>query len=515
MMTRPYLHSYLFALFPILFLYSKNVGETRLSELLWPLAVILAVVVLVASLLSLIVQNREKVYLAITVFLILFFSYGQLLAVFAGTDLSMGEGSLLSNKVLLPLWLALSTVVIFLIARTRRSLLRLTTFFNAVALVLVVTQLVVGCYAYTTRQTVTVRETGNSEIVTAAEDLPDIYYIVLDGYGRHDVLREMYEYDNSNFLNSLRSKGFFVVDSSLSNYCATDQSLTATLNLDYLHNLGSFDPNSSDRMPLAELFADNAVCRFLKARGYGIGVFTTGLYLTRLSEADLYFTSGLTLSEFQNSVINMTPVAYLLRFVKSQYDMHRDRIHYVIDKLPQTHELRSPKFVLAHIMAPHPPFVFGPLGQARDRDRAFTFGDGSHYYEQGGNREEYIAGYAGQAAYLSAQVEQLVEEMLRASRKPPIIIIQGDHGPGSGLNWQNAGKTNLQERFSNLNALYLPGCDYSRLSRSMTPVNSFRVILNRYFGTVFEMLPNHNYFTARTRPYLFIEVTDYLALARP
>ncbi|MDH4156678.1 MAG: LTA synthase family protein, partial [candidate division Zixibacteria bacterium] len=362
-----------------------------------------------------------------------------------------------------------------------------------------------------TRQTVTLRDTGNSEAVTTTENLPDIYYIVLDGYGGHDVLRDMYRYDNSNFLSSLTRKGFFVVDSSFSNYCATDQSLTATLNLDYLHNLGRFDPNSSDRMSLAELFADNTVCRFLKARGYSIGAFTTGLYLTRLSEADLYFTSGLTLSEFQNSIINMTPVAYLLRFVKSQYDIHRDRIRYVLDKLPQIHELRSPKFVLAHIMAPHPPFVFGPLGQARDRDRPFTFGDGSHYYEQGGSPEEYIAGYAGQAAYLSAQVEKLVEELLRTSRTPPVIIVQGDHGPGSGLDWQNAGKTNLFERFSNLSALYLPGCDYSRLSRSMTPVNSFRIIFNRYFGTSFELLPNHNYFTARTRPYLFIEVTDYLA----
>ncbi len=39
--------------------------------------------------------------------------------------------------------------------------------------------------------------------------LTDIYFIVLDGYGRSDVLKEFYEYDNSDFLRGLKEKGFY------------------------------------------------------------------------------------------------------------------------------------------------------------------------------------------------------------------------------------------------------------------------------------------------------------------
>jgi hypothetical protein len=38
---------------------------------------------------------------------------------------------------------------------------------------------------------------------------PDIYYIILDGYGRSDVLKNEYGYDNSDFLNA--SEGFGIL----------------------------------------------------------------------------------------------------------------------------------------------------------------------------------------------------------------------------------------------------------------------------------------------------------------
>jgi hypothetical protein len=47
---------------------------------------------------------------------------------------------------------------------------------------------------------------------------PDIYYIIVDGYARADVLREYYEFDNSEFLNGLEKRGFTVNDSSRANY---------------------------------------------------------------------------------------------------------------------------------------------------------------------------------------------------------------------------------------------------------------------------------------------------------
>jgi hypothetical protein len=62
-------------------------------------------------------------------------------------------------------------------------------------------------------------------------DLPDVYYIVLDGYGRADVLSSIFNYDNSEFIEFLKEKGFYVGERSHSNYIETYLSLTSSLNL--------------------------------------------------------------------------------------------------------------------------------------------------------------------------------------------------------------------------------------------------------------------------------------------
>ena len=52
-------------------------------------------------------------------------------------------------------------------------------------------------------------------------NLPDIYYIILDSYARQDVLKEVGGYDNSDFINYLTSKGFYVASESCSKYTHT------------------------------------------------------------------------------------------------------------------------------------------------------------------------------------------------------------------------------------------------------------------------------------------------------
>ncbi len=62
---------------------------------------------------------------------------------------------------------------------------------------------------------------------------PDIYYIILDGYGRSDVLQRYYDFDNAEFLEGLRHRGFYVADKSSTNYPYTAHSLSSSLNMRY------------------------------------------------------------------------------------------------------------------------------------------------------------------------------------------------------------------------------------------------------------------------------------------
>ena len=76
-----------------------------------------------------------------------------------------------------------------------------------------------------------------SKGLVATNSKPDIYYIVLDGYGREDILNEYYAYDNSEFLENLAKRGFAVPHQARSNYPKTVLSISSTLNMDYISNL--------------------------------------------------------------------------------------------------------------------------------------------------------------------------------------------------------------------------------------------------------------------------------------
>ena len=91
---------------------------------------------------------------------------------------------------------------------------------------------------------------------------------------------------------------------------------------------------------------------------------------------------------------------------------------------------------------------------------------------------------------------------------PPIIIIQGDHGPGAYLHWGSLEQTVPSERFGILNAYYFPDGNYETLYPSISPINSFRVVLNQYFETKYALLPDLHYYSRWNVPFDFIEVTD-------
>ena len=63
--------------------------------------------------------------------------------------------------------------------------------------------------------------------------------------------------------------------------------------------------------------------------------------------------------------------------------------------------------------------------------------------------------------------------------------MQGDHGPNGFLDPQPA-----HIRYPILNAYYLPDDGSSKLYPSISPVNTFRLILSNYLGADLELLPD-------------------------
>jgi hypothetical protein len=349
----------------------------------------------------------------------------------------------------------------------------------------------------------------------SASTYPDIYYVILDMYERSDVLKSYYQTDNSDFIGYLREHGFTVPDRNHSNYAQTYLSLASSLNFTYLDSLAAqLGPESQDHTALIQMINHSRVAEFLKSRGYTIVTFASGYTGTELTDADVHWAPPFALSEFEDVLLGTTILPALLgsRMGVLQDEAHRSRIRYILKTIPESGRGRHPIFVFAHVVCPHPPLVFDAQGR-RPRITG-TMPQMSRPQVD----KWFVANYGPQVTYLDKLVEAMVGRILAESPNSPIVILQGDHGAGQILSADNLDSASADRRLDNLDAIHLPSAvggqppavsgqpADSSLSDSITPVNTFRVLLSRYLDTSLALVPDRSYFSTLGNPYRLIDI---------
>lgn len=330
----------------------------------------------------------------------------------------------------------------------------------------------------------------------------DVYYIVLDGFGRADTLEELYGIDPEPFGRFLESKGFYVPSAARSNYSQTFLSFASMLNMNYLDTVASaLGTNSTLRTPLEYLIQHNALMRLAKRAGYRvIGVGSDYMATYRFDSADTCWCERFGPDPLELAAIRLTPLA-ALRVGRLAVAAHRKKILDSFDAIDRATSVPESTFVFAHIIAPHPPFVFGPDGSARSENTLpFSFSDGDHFP---GSREAYVRGYRGQTEFVMQRLRRLVEHLLNTPGPAPVIIVHGDHGPGSMLHWEDPDATNKTERMSIFAAYYFPESSEG-FYPTITPLNGARLLANRYFGADLSLQKDESFLSTWTRPFDFI-----------
>jgi hypothetical protein len=117
---------------------------------------------------------------------------------------------------------------------------------------------------------------------------PDIYFIILDGYGEQQVLQDLYGFDNKPFIDFLETKGFTIAKDSTTNYIQTFLSVASTLNMDYIDHQENFNPLSGDRMTTVARIKNSKLQKFLADQRYKIVALETGFEFTNLENVDLF-----------------------------------------------------------------------------------------------------------------------------------------------------------------------------------------------------------------------------------
>ena len=412
----------------------------------------------------------------------------------------------------LPLWAALYCMtcvsIALIVGRAPRRDDTRYRMLNAVAIAVVISCGVISLYestpvARTRWERVVAAIAGDAPappLGTSARR-PDIYYIVLDGMGRSDVLQSAYGVESRVQVEQLERFGWRVLSRSRANYAQTYTSLAATLTGSYLSALSDVMGPTADRRPLFELIQQSGTVAGLKRIGYRfvlIGSTTSVTRSHRLADVCLCDRPGLT--EFENGLLTMTPFA-AVPIRQSTYYAHYRTVVDAFEAIRQVREPRQPQLLIAHIMVPHPPFVVDRIGRFVNHTGPVLLRDGDHF---SGSAADYREGYREQAMFALGQLVELARWINDQTREA-IVLVHGDHGPGASYSHSRPSAEGISERF--------PVFLGVRLTKSaeppadLSPVNLFRFMLNTEFGTAFPLLPNRSYYATWDAPYSFVDVT--------
>jgi len=231
------LYPFLFAIYPILALLAFNISEVDYSSGGRPLILSILATGILILIFYLIYRDWKRTALISTIILILFFSYGHIYILLKGVE--VGGFYLFRHRTLAPIWIILTVMAIWWTSRKSLNTTPITHTLNIVGLFLLILPIIQMVSFFVKSQVSQTNAEKNSSALNlkVSHQPPDIYYIILDGYGRSDILKSEFGYDNSDFLNSLRDQGFFVADCAQSNYAQTQLSLASSLNFNYIRNI--------------------------------------------------------------------------------------------------------------------------------------------------------------------------------------------------------------------------------------------------------------------------------------
>jgi len=494
-----------FALYPILHIAASNPGQVDAASLTLAAAIALAASSALLFGLRTPLGNWVRAGLGTAWFIVLFFSYGPLNVWMSGMggepDEQLVTGAAWSGVRLQVihslLWILLLVFGWILLRRLRATNVRLPATLNLVSGLL----LALALFQWLTN-------TGPSGdhaeeqagAVTIPEDRPDIYFILLDGYARADVLDQYYGFDNSPFLTGLERRGFQVAAESTSNYNWTFLSLASALNMDFVQNLMgvSLDPHGTDRELAYRLLRNSRAASFLRARGYRyIHLQSTwgGTGSNPFADEFLPCGGGLLRDDFLLAIWE----ASWLRAFGSSATMDLADCHLRnFETLAELAREPGPKFVFAHFVPPHHPYLFDREGNVlRNANLSNQFEFQKQLWE---DREAYVE----QLGFINSRMEIVLDRLISDSARTPIVLLQSDHGTNlrRGLRTEE----HYRIRLANLNAVLLPGEPPDLMPESPTAVNLFRVVFDRYFGADFPLLPDRHFVSPFQQPFDFTEV---------
>lgn len=335
--------------------------------------------------------------------------------------------------------------------------------------------------------------------ILAGRDLPNVYYLIIDAYGRADALRKYVGFDNSAFMAHLGGLGFQTLGNARSNYMKTHMSIPSTLAMDYLFTSeGTKIQKWDDIWNIMK--GDNAVVRRFHELGYRY-VFAGGAEWCSNRTDGCIKPPGIW-SKATWQLAHNTPIPGVMSYAlptvyqaiftdQWRFEMAdvTAQIGDIVDSNPG-----KPLFFLYHELAVHDSSYNADCSLRKDL--------GAEQIEKVDDAERMAAStnaFAGTVTCANTKLNALVNRILE--RDPnALVVLTADHGSSFSPHAEGdtsakalTGTDYVDERTAILSSWKLPEICREKLPDNLSLVNNFRFVFSCITGQPRDLLANRHF----------------------
>jgi hypothetical protein len=315
---------------------------------------------------------------------------------------------------------------------------------------------------------------------------PDIYFIILDGYPGDDAAALDPGFDADAFPKALEERGFDVERHSRSNYLLTRLTFASVFGNAHIVDAPElrppFGPDAADNRRLRRFSDQGPIMAALGDAGYERITTPSAALDLGLYNLDRVIPPG-GAQEFEFGLMKITTAGHLLDAAFPDFvpALSRSNVLGVIEAAKaiaaEPHE--RPRFVYAHVMAPHPPLLFTADGRPTgDSVLSDSFVEPDH---KGRSAVRVNATFAYTES-AGRKATELIDVILSSASRETVIVVVSDHGTDTLFSGRDPLASDLNERSSNCLAVRTPSYP-ALLPSGTTPINVLPRILNAYLGT--------------------------------
>ena len=508
------LQSVLFGLWPILLIYTITLGDYTPEQLVEPIVFVGLMNLTIWALLWCVYKDASRAAVIVSILSLANFFYLPLADLLSGALKVFGL--MLPDQTVLAAYLVILATLLWTAHNGKAGFGDRAIAINSQALVLPAVSIVAllcalnifNIVGFESKESVIVREMMERSFsldqklsagkTSKTSMNSDVYYIVIDGFANSATLKNLLGYDNSDFIDYLKKNDFYVAEKSCSNHDRTIFSVTSSLNMDFMTPLADkLGAASVDSYVPLKLLRENRVMKMFKGAGYRIINVCSGFCPTDyMPSADQNIRSGWG-TGFNMSLLHLTLVGALepyLHLVENEYASTRLA---PMRRAAEIAHLQGPKFVLIHCLLTHPPLIFDENGNHLPLSKQLL---AAPYIKEP---------YVGQLKFTEKKLKELIDAIC-STDKNAIVILQSDHGSAC-TDWHDSKQFSV-ERMRILNAYRVPEKVRAKLYETITPVNTFRILLADMLGADLHTLEDRSYIAIPpAEQYKFQEVTKALS----